>query len=159
MNDVLPKPFTKDGLLNLLERMLVHLCKNPKDLPLFPPSNTPNDDAAAGKDPNQQQQRFPASSPSPPNPPGGGGGGVFYAPGRSPDDRSMTAQSTTPVPVTLDGGEYMQQVNMGGYIDGDGQSAGYQSPAPGQRRRHDDMIGPAVGEHEMYQGIKKQRGY
>ena len=32
MNDVLPKPFTKDGLLNMLEKHLAHLKKQPAGL-------------------------------------------------------------------------------------------------------------------------------
>lgn len=37
MNDVLPKPFTKEGLLSMLEKHLGHLKKNPPGLDSMPP--------------------------------------------------------------------------------------------------------------------------
>ena len=37
MNDVLPKPFTKDGLLGMLEKYLGHLKKNPPSIDTMPP--------------------------------------------------------------------------------------------------------------------------
>ena len=36
MNDVLPKPFTKEGLLNMLEKHLAHLKKMPDTLDMVP---------------------------------------------------------------------------------------------------------------------------
>ena len=36
MNDVLPKPFTKEGLLNMLEKHLAHLKKMPEGMELVP---------------------------------------------------------------------------------------------------------------------------
>lgn len=43
MNDVLPKPFTKEGLLNMLEKHLAHLKKQPPglDMAVAPPSVIP----------------------------------------------------------------------------------------------------------------------
>ena len=38
MNDVLPKPFTKEGLLNMLEKHLGHLKKLPDGLDMVPPT-------------------------------------------------------------------------------------------------------------------------
>ena len=38
MNDVLPKPFTKEGLLNMLEKHLAHLKKMPEGLDMVPPT-------------------------------------------------------------------------------------------------------------------------
>lgn len=37
MNDVLPKPFTKEGLLSMLEKHLTHLKKQPPGLEIMPP--------------------------------------------------------------------------------------------------------------------------
>lgn len=37
MNDVLPKPFTKEGLLSMLEKHLTHLKKQPPGLDIMPP--------------------------------------------------------------------------------------------------------------------------
>lgn len=37
MNDVLPKPFTKEGLLSMLEKHLTHLKKQPPGLEVMPP--------------------------------------------------------------------------------------------------------------------------
>lgn len=167
MNDVLPKPFTKDGLLSLLERMLTHLCKNPKqpqqiDYQAGSSSNSHEEEAKDGS----QRGGYPGSSATPPiHPPG-----VYFGQGRSPanlqDDRTIAAQSSASVAVNMgdnDGG-YMGsvgQMGVGGYMeDGSGGPGGYQSPLPGGRRRpHEEMMGGPEGGHDMYPTIKKQRGY
>jgi len=85
MNDVLPKPFTKEGLLNMLEKHLGHLKKGPHDgihaLPPPPPTAHPmahqsstthslKDDSSPGESPstitnwNSPSAQFPGVSPT-----------------------------------------------------------------------------------------------
>lgn len=85
MNDVLPKPFTKEGLLNMLEKHLGHLKKAPHDgidaLPPPPPTAHPmahqsstthslKDESSPGESPstitnwNSPSGQFPGVSPT-----------------------------------------------------------------------------------------------
>lgn len=51
MNDVLPKPFTKEGLLNMLEKHLAHLKKPTAGLDMaIPPSIIPQKRSLKGED-------------------------------------------------------------------------------------------------------------
>jgi len=79
MNDVLPKPFTKEGLLNMLEKHLGHLKKLPDGMDQIPPhtgslphSSVPaslKDDASPAQSPStisnwQSPSQFSAISPT-----------------------------------------------------------------------------------------------
>ena len=58
MNDVLPKPFTKEGLLNMLEKHLGHLKKMPDGLEMMPTASTMH------APPSLKDETSPANSPS-----------------------------------------------------------------------------------------------
>ena len=48
MNDVLPKPFTKEGLLNMLEKHLGHLKKLPESIEMVPSSASAMTNSTSG---------------------------------------------------------------------------------------------------------------
>ena len=85
MNDVLPKPFTKEGLLNMLEKHLGHLKK--PDYDMMPPSATAmtqhstahsiKDEASPGQSPSTMSTWHSPSQFSGISPGGSGG----YLPG------------------------------------------------------------------------------
>ncbi|TKX21708.1 transcription factor-like protein 18 [Elsinoe australis] len=59
MNDVLPKPFTKEGLLSMLEKHLGHLKKSAQGLEMGPPGSLPQ----SGKQ-SLKSDESPATSPA-----------------------------------------------------------------------------------------------
>lgn len=163
MNDVLPKPFTKEGLLLMLEHQLSHLTRNKQPEPgtIAPHLGFTNSHQQHGMHPDQQQQPLNESSnpsnnslkysvsPAPSKSPGTTG---LYGPGRSPNDlgaEDVTAQVQPPGGMGDPGG-YVGM--MGAYMPEDpnaqGPHGGYQSPITGGRRAADD---------DMYGSIKKQR--
>jgi len=68
MNDVLPKPFTKEGLLQMLEKHLAHLKKPLADVPSAPPAGgmmAPGGaPASAVRGPSLKDEESPAKSPA-----------------------------------------------------------------------------------------------
>ena len=61
MNDVLPKPFTKEGLLNMLEKHLGHLKRIPDGMePMAPQSAIPQNSVGT----SLKDENSPAPSPS-----------------------------------------------------------------------------------------------
>jgi osomolarity two-component system response regulator SKN7 len=109
MNDVLPKPFTKEGLLNMLEKHLGHL-KKPDQYAMVPPPpvgmphgpaghGSIKDEASPGQSPSNMSQwnsptNFTGISPA--------GSGAPYQMGQAPpygiDQGSMQyASPTTPI--------------------------------------------------------------
>lgn len=63
MNDVLPKPFTKEGLLHMLEKHLGHLKKMPDGMePMMPPSASSIAHGSAGQ--SLKDESSPNQSPS-----------------------------------------------------------------------------------------------
>lgn len=70
MNDVLPKPFTKEGLLHMLEKHLAHLKKpiadvgNPSAPGMIPPSAVQSMPSSAGRGPTLKDEGSPAKSPA-----------------------------------------------------------------------------------------------
>ena len=63
MNDVLPKPFTKEGLLHMLEKHLGHLKKMPEGMdPMMPPSASSIAHGSAGQ--SLKDESSPNQSPS-----------------------------------------------------------------------------------------------
>ena len=59
MNDVLPKPFTKEGLLNMLEKHLGHLKKMPDGFEMMP-----NTASTMQAPPSLKDEASPGQSPS-----------------------------------------------------------------------------------------------
>ena len=63
MNDVLPKPFTKEGLLHMLEKHLGHLKKLPDGMdPMMPPSTSSIAQGSNGQ--SLKDESSPNQSPS-----------------------------------------------------------------------------------------------
>jgi len=63
MNDVLPKPFTKEGLLHMLEKHLGHLKKLPDGMdPMMPPSASSMAQGSGGQ--SLKDESSPNQSPS-----------------------------------------------------------------------------------------------
>jgi len=63
MNDVLPKPFTKEGLLHMLEKHLGHLKKLPDGMdPMMPPSTSSMAQGSSGQ--SLKDESSPNQSPS-----------------------------------------------------------------------------------------------
>jgi len=63
MNDVLPKPFTKEGLLNMLEKHLGHLKQMPDGMePMAPHTGSSIHQTSAGQ--SLKDESSPAQSPS-----------------------------------------------------------------------------------------------
>jgi len=173
MNDVLPKPFTKEGLLQMLEHQLAHLTR-PKtgqqaqqQAQLQQPSQGQN---SHGSIPTQLNFNNPphgmhhdqlpdhpntgnglkySVSPAPSKSPGTAG---IYSTGRSPTDMAEDAPQQVQSQaggMEEPGGGYMGM--MGGYMPEESTHGhSYQSPAQGQRRLADD---------DMYGPIKKQQRY
>lgn len=130
MNDVLPKPFTKEGLLKLLERTLGHLKAN-KD---------------AGQIPTQLSFNGPDNRIIEEN------GGTLvkaantlkysHSPSKSPQNLGLYGRSTTDIgedpvegtPTALDDGSYLHM--MGPYVDNPNahdQGSNFPSPANSSR--------------------------
>ena len=63
MNDVLPKPFTKEGLLNMLEKHLGHLKKGPEGIDALPPP-TAQSMAQSSTAQSLKEESSPGESPS-----------------------------------------------------------------------------------------------
>ena len=63
MNDVLPKPFTKEGLLNMLEKHLGHLKKIPDGMEGLPPPSAVSLTHGSGAQ-SLKDDQSPAQSPS-----------------------------------------------------------------------------------------------
>jgi len=173
MNDVLPKPFTKEGLLQMLEHQLAHLTRpkgGQQPQQQQQPQQPPQGQISHGSIPTQlnfnnpqhgmhHDQQLPdppntgdglkySVSPAPSKSPGTAG---MYSTGRSPTDMAEdVTQQVQPQGMEEPGGGYMGM--MGGYMPEDTSAHGhsYQSPAQGQRRLADD---------DMYGPIKKQQRY
>ncbi|KAI5858129.1 hypothetical protein BZA05DRAFT_116315 [Tricharina praecox] len=173
MNDVLPKPFTKEGLLQMLEHQLVHLTRPkggqqpqqqpqqqqpshgqmsqgsiPTQLNFNNPQHGMHHDQLADP-PNTGNGLKYSVSPAPSKSPGTAG---MYSTGRSPTDMAEDVPQQVQPQGGMEepGGGYMGM--MGGYMPDDASAHGhsYQSPAQGQRR---------LAEDDMYGPIKKQQRY
>jgi osomolarity two-component system response regulator SKN7 len=85
MNDILPKPFTRDGLLGMLEKHLMHLkaIQQMTNLPrtIGPPDNTNS------SPPNTQGKGFKAEDAPPPNNVGPAATFDFSSASMIPDDQ------------------------------------------------------------------------
>ncbi|KAI5776893.1 hypothetical protein EDC01DRAFT_439582 [Geopyxis carbonaria] len=160
MTDVLPKPFTKDGLLQLLERMLGHL-KEPRSSmgnghipPPIDVSHAHVPDHPISEAPKTTSIKFSAS-PIPAKSPGTA---VMYGHGGTPED--MGGEQGLPqvhTPVTMEDG-YMGI--MGGYnLEGNTpQPGGYGSPSSANKRRRDGHIGhQSAPPEDMYHGVDMKR--
>lgn len=150
MNDVLAKPFTKEGMVRILKKHLPYLLKNPpqpgsgEDLGHMsgsgPPAGYVNPGAMGAMNAMQAQQSLSAIS---------GGGGVKFetTPIQSPatstswhSPSTAQAQHTSP---NLDGTGYMSSsVNSGG---SGGPGGGGGGPGVGPRQPYPGGPSPGLG--------------
>ena len=131
MNDVLPKPFTKEGLLNMLEKHLGHLKKLPDGIDLLP--NTASTMTHSSTAQSIKDESSPGQSPSTAS--------NWNSPGQ------FSGISPT---VTNASSQYMQSVHTPTGYNMDHSTMHFQQPqtplgAPPRgaqhRRQHSEMTG------------------
>lgn len=150
MNDVLPKPFTKEGLLSMLEKHLQHLKKNAAGgLEVMPPPLNSAKRSLKGED-------SPATSPSavsnwnsPNQLTGGSPGGSLSA-----DEPYMQAGS-----YVQPGMQAQQQARYGPSAPGALAMPPRQQPAPQQPNMHRRGIDNISGGPDMGGDAKRQHMY
>ncbi|TGZ81232.1 hypothetical protein EX30DRAFT_371590 [Ascodesmis nigricans] len=171
MDDVLPKPFTKDGLLQLLERVLGHLKKDLPDTTTTPadPSSTPNPNTPSNNNTNNNPSsshmqhhygsHHPHHSLDPANDPTPAIAGLFGTTQRLTDLQNDPSGNMDAGGM-LDEGGYVGMMGGfggdGGYTGSGGGGNGYTQQQPGQRRRRDELVEEEDGQ-TGWAGLKKQR--
>lgn len=144
MNDVLPKPFTKEGLLGMLEKHLGHLKKMPNGMePMVPHSASSIPQTSAAQ--SLKDESSPNQSPSTIS--------NWQSPGHF-QGISPTAAGPNPNP-------YMQHVHLGAGYGMEQSQIQFQQPhtplsAPRQapHRRH---VSDITGGDELNSDPKRQR--
>ncbi|KAI6882902.1 response regulator, partial [Hortaea werneckii] len=166
MNDVLPKPFTKEGLLSMLEKHLSHLKKQPPGVQVMPPP-----DALNSAKRSMKSEDSPATSPATVSNWNSPGGFAGHSPASNhPDDPYMQPMhgSAGPSPYPVQGPMPPQQIyhqgpppQMGG-PPRQGPPPGHpaqQGPPHSQQHRRGisdvsggmDNMGPDAKRQQMYQ--------
>ena len=136
MNDVLPKPFTKDGLLSMLEKHLGHLKKMPDGMDAVPhhgPGSIPQSSNAH----SLKDETSPAESPSTIS--------NWQSPsqyGVSPTQASAPPQYMASIPAT---GAYSQEHSP---IQYQAPATPMGAPRPQIHRRQISEIGPDDLSHD-----------
>ena len=146
MNDVLPKPFTKEGLLNMLEKHLGHLKKIPEGMDNVPPhtgiTHIPTSASQSMKD-----ESSPHESPSTI--------GNWQSPaqfsGISPTGSLPSQQFTAPMAPP-------------GAYGMDGSPMQYNAPqtplsAPARQQHHRRQVSDIAGGDDLINDAKRQRMY
>jgi osomolarity two-component system, response regulator SKN7 len=141
MNDVLPKPFTKEGLLTMLEKHLSHLKRHPAGLEVMPAPPHPKTNRSLKSDESPATSPATASNWNSPNNLSG------VSPSSNHPDESV--YSAGPYPVQAG----MQPAPM--YAPAPPMGAPPRQPPPGQRRGIGDISG---GGAEMGD-VKRQQLY
>jgi osomolarity two-component system response regulator SKN7 len=159
MNDVLPKPFTKEGLLHMLEKHLAHLKQPSHSLDMVPPPSA-GLHPGPGRTPMKEEES-PAKSPAT--------GSTWNSPGQVPgvspvassatDEYGQMAQQPPPNMYAVQ--NPMQQISP---MTGGGQMA-YNQPGlvPQQARQtsgqHRRQISDISGGEEAQGAAKRQQMY
>lgn len=157
MNDVLPKPFTKEGLLHMLEKHLAHLKKpltevgNPAPSGMIPPAAVQPMASSAARGPSLKDEESPAKSPATSN-----WNSPSQVPGVSPVGSTNTDEYLNPGvagghPAAMYG---MSQQPSIGYAAG-GMPVQQRATSGQHRRRISDISG---GE-DPQQAAKRQQMY
>lgn len=157
MNDVLPKPFTKEGLLHMLEKHLAHLKKplaevgNPNSAGMIPPPAVQSMGSSTGRGPSLKDDESPSKSPATSN-----WNSPSQVPGVSPVGSTNTDEYLNPgVAGGHPAGMYgMQQQPSMGYAAG-GMPV-QQRATSGQHRR---QISDISGGEDSQQAAKRQQMY
>lgn len=144
MDDVLPKPFTKEGLLQMLEKHLQHLKKSSETAgndPMGPPASASSLSHRSGGQ-SLKDDSSPAASPS-----------TMTSNWNSPAQfGGMTAPSSATFPPQMQGGP----MGQGGFNPmGGPMNMGANGPLTGHRRHVSDMTG---GSDDL-SDPKRQRMY
>lgn len=162
MDDVLPKPFTRKSLLEMLEKHLVHLKRNPQGIEPGPPSATTapsmthsaaqslKDDSSPANSPSahgslqnwQSPNHFAHTSLNPNN---------MLQPGQQPQNHYVQAMQATSQP-----GQNFLDSSLA-YAHGIGAQRPNQVPSPGHRRQISDVNNSPMGDMSQYNGAKRQR--
>lgn len=146
MNDVLPKPFTKEGLLNMLEKHLGHLKKmqdGMEHMPQHPGSSMPQ--GSAGH--SLKDEASPAQSPS------------TISNWQSPSQFNGISPTQGAPPH-----QYMQPMHSAGGYGQEQSPVQYQSPhnplgAPGPRQMQHRRQISEIGGDDMSNESKRRRMY
>lgn len=152
MNDVLPKPFTKEGLLAMLEKHLSHLKKQPPGYDHMPAPPPPALNSAKR---SLKSEDSPVTSPATAsnwNSPGNLAG-VSPSTSNQTDDPYMTAvqhSSAGPYPVQPMGAPQMYNTSPGGPMSAPGRQA-----IPQQHRRGISDISGGAGDRGA--DVKRQQ--
>ncbi|PNS21688.1 Transcription factor prr1 [Sphaceloma murrayae] len=139
MNDVLPKPFTKEGLLSMLEKHLGHLKKGAPGIEMGPPGNLPQ----SGKQ-SLKSDESPATSPATWNSPSGHITGI--SPASADGEYTAVQQAAYPMQPSP------QAMTFGT------SPQGMRQQLPGQQP-HRRQISEISGGADMGPDVKRQQMY
>ena len=144
MNDVLPKPFTKEGLLNMLDKHLSHLKKLGDGLDQIPPHGA-SSIAHSSTAHSLKDENSPAPSPS------------TISNWQSPSQYGVSPTQATAPP------HYLQTLPPTGSYSQDHSPISYQSShgsmgAPPRQMQHRRQISE-IGGDELSGDPKRQRMY
>ena len=142
MNDVLPKPFTKDGLLGMLEKYLGHLKKQPPNIDTMPPPLNSGKRSIEGDDSPSTSPATGSNWNSPNNLTGG-----------SPSTSNLTDDPY--LPTGLFGQTGMSAASIYGSNTAALGMAGRPQPQAQHRRNVSDM----TGGPDMPGDVKRQQMY
>jgi osomolarity two-component system response regulator SKN7 len=163
MNDVLPKPFTKEGLLHMLEKHLAHLKQPTHGLDMVPPPSAGLHPGASNRT-SLKEEESPAKSPatgstwnSPAQVPGvspvaSTHGGDDYGPPHHQMQHQHPGMYAVQNPMQMGGGGYGQQQQGpgGGLVPGARQVSG------GHRRQISDISGGVAPQDDGGQAKRQQ---
>lgn len=155
MNDVLPKPFTKEGLLQMLEKHLGQLKKNSTALDHMGAPPQPTLAQVAAKN-SMKSEESPATSPATVNNWHSPGNTLGVSPANSSvtaDEYMMTAQQGPPGPYQLQAPQLGPQMAYGGMARAPAGPPG--GPAPHRRQISDISGGPG----DLGGDMKRQQMY
>ncbi|KAI9735860.1 MAG: kinase-regulated stress-responsive transcription factor skn7 [Cirrosporium novae-zelandiae] len=149
MNDVLPKPFTKEGLLATLEKHLGHLKKGQETIPALStqPGTQPISHGSAGQ--SVKDESSPGQSPATLNN------------WQSPNQFQGVTQGVSPAHTNMSA-QFLQPINTSASYNLDQNGVPYQTPQtpmsarPGPHRR---QISDIAGPDDMGGDPKRQRMY
>ena len=151
MNDVLPKPFTKEGLLNMLEKHLGHLKKMPEVMDAMPPATAPSM-AQSSTTHSLKEESSPGQSPSTLNT-------TWQSPGQFPGISPTVAASPTQYiqPTHASTGYGMDHAGM--QFPSPQTPLGPPLPRPGQGQHRRQVSEISGGGEDIANDPKRQRIY
>ena len=152
MDDVLPKPFTRKSLLDMLEKHLMHLKKVPLGLEQAPQSATATSINQSSTTHSLKDDSSPGQSPA-------GSMGNWHSPGQYP--------GVSPIHANLPN-QYLPVQNHSPYIEPNGSASSFASPqTPSsarmptlpQQQPHRRQVSEMSGVADTHNYNKRQRLY